>query len=94
MSKRFILYLLITATLSFLLFFLWGYNRHSHLDPYSWANPGMETLESRDLWMQRRSLFIWSAAVAFALFCGLLVTLVLHIRREKKRSGESGSSPH
>ncbi|HZB45272.1 MAG TPA: hypothetical protein VE360_08515, partial [Pyrinomonadaceae bacterium] len=56
---------------------------HATFDPYSWAVPGVETVESRDLWLARRDLYIYAGLCALVASAILLIAAYVGKRRAK-----------
>ena len=56
----------------------------SQYDPYSWASPGVESVQSRSLYLERRALYIWVGVISFLAACvlGWLKLLVGRRRRD------------
>jgi Zn-dependent protease with chaperone function len=43
----------------------------SQYDPYSWASPGVESVQSRNLYLERRALYVWVGVFSFLAACVL-----------------------
>ncbi|MBX7173878.1 MAG: hypothetical protein K1X72_23110 [Pyrinomonadaceae bacterium] len=41
---------------------------HRSFDPYSWLNPNRETVYSRNLWNQRKEIYVFSFLACFSSF--------------------------
>ena len=66
---------------------------HEHLysfDPYSWANSKVESVESRNLWNQRKDLYRWLMLIFFCptIGFGLAAVLVWLRQRSDWRDGK------
>lgn len=61
---------------------------HYTFDPYSWANPEIESDKSRDLWNERKDLYRFFIAVFFLLTMGLSGISWMVWRRFKKKTAE------
>ena len=54
----------------------------SQYDPYSWAVPGVESVQSRNMYLERRALYIWVGVSSFLAACVLgLLKILLRGRR-------------
>jgi hypothetical protein len=57
---------------------------HYSFDPYSWANPNAETVESRNLWNQRKDLY---RLLMIVFFCPAVIfgsaTVVVWFRQRR-----------
>jgi hypothetical protein len=76
---------LLTATvISFaaLIVLLGLHEYHYSFDPYSWVNPGVESVESRNLWNHRKDLYRLLMLISF---CSMLIsgsgTAIIWFRR-------------
>jgi len=66
--------LLISVAIFFV--FVGLYVHHSRFEPYGWAQPGVESVMSRNLWLARRELYgkaIVFSTPAVALFGAVLL---------------------
>ncbi len=52
-------------------------------DPYGWAVPGRESVQSRNLWLGRRDLYVWVGVVASLAACVLGMLKILGNRRRR-----------
>lgn len=59
---------------------------HSSFDPYGWANPGTETVESRDLWNERKEVYSSLLLISFAIAVTLgVMTGVVWLRSRRNK---------
>lgn len=54
----------------------------SQYNPYSWAFPGREDDLSRDLYLERRALYVWVGVISFLAAC-VLGLLKVSLRRRR-----------
>ena len=54
-------------------------------DPYGWAGPGVESLTSRDLYPERRRLYMTTAMISFAV-AWVMAFAASVLRRRRKLS--------
>ncbi len=76
MKKILIVWLIISVIGFFLSFFLLEELR-SH-DPYQWLNPDVETVESRNLWNERKMLYVYFSVGFFISLITSIGVLIFH----------------
>ena len=82
MNKHSILTIALIVTVAVWLLSLGLFLHLSQYDPYGWAVPGEESVLSRDLYLERRALYIGVGIISFLSACMLgLLKILLRRRR-------------
>ncbi|MDQ3131897.1 MAG: hypothetical protein M3Q99_14210 [Acidobacteriota bacterium] len=81
MKKILMLWLIISLIATFIFFFLL-IELHSH-DPYQWANPNFETVESRNLYNERKILYFYFMVGTFGSFVVSVVVWICQKIKER-----------
>jgi hypothetical protein len=83
MKKPSILTIALIAAVAVWLLSLGLFLHLSQYDPYSWTFPGQESELSRNLYLERRALYVIVGVISFLAACALGLLKVLAIRRRR-----------
>jgi hypothetical protein len=83
MNKSRVLTIALIAAVAIWVLSLGLYVHLTQYDLYGWAVPGQESVQSRNLWLARRDLYMWAGVIAFLAACVLGVLKILGSRRRR-----------
>ena len=82
MNKHTILTIALLVAVAVWLLSLGLFLHLSQYDPYGWASPGVASVQSRDLYLERRALYVRVGVISFLSACVLgLLKILLRRRR-------------